>query len=157
MTLRPRIAIALLAPLAAGAVGFMLLGNGPGQAPADFGREVDWVLPSPDARELQGADEVWSTQVPWGARQVSAGSPEVPDAAPPPMLVGVVAANGGFRAVFLLPQGGEARFAPGESLPGGGRVDEVTRFVVRWTDARGTQHEQELLADPLPPATGGSH
>ena len=29
MTLRPRIAIALLAPLAAGAVGFMLLGNGP--------------------------------------------------------------------------------------------------------------------------------
>src|SRR5690606_34400005 len=117
---------------------------------------LEWTLPEPLVRELEAADAVWSMRTPWGAASSpEAGAAEA--AAPVPVLVGVVAEGGEFRAVFVLQGTGEVQARVGDVLPDASKVTAVSRFRVEWTDAQGNQHEQELLANPLPPASRGSH
>lgn len=157
MTARTRQAIGMLAALLLGAVGYLLLGGGPDSATLREDVEVDWEIPVAPSGELSAADEVWNLRAPWGERPANVDAGDAEPAPPPPRLVGVVAEAGAFHAVFIIEGAGETRVKAGDRLPGGGRVIAVSRFQVTWTDGQGTRHEQELLADPLPPAaTDGS-
>ncbi len=131
-----------------GAAAFLAFGPKPGAGTARDAAGVDWALPSPAAVELAAADEVWMSRAPWGAPPASADAEPPPP--PPPVPVGIVASGGQFRALFVVPGGLETRAGAGDALPDGGRVLKVSRFRVTWVDGQGTQHEQELLADPLP-------
>ena len=138
----------LLSAVAIGAAAFLAFGHKPGAGTAQGAAGVDWTLPSPAAVELAAADEVWMSRAPWGAPARSADAEPAPPPAPVP--VGVVASGKQLRAVFVVPGGPETRAGAGDALPDGGRVLKVSRFHVSWVDGQGTQHEQELLADPLP-------
>lgn len=143
----------MAAAIALGVAGYAVLGDGPGSASDRGVVAVDWDLPDVPSRELPATDAVWELRTPWGARPATAageGEPEMP----PLMLVGVVAAAEGARAVFILPGQGEVQAKAGDPLPDGGQVNEVTPFLVAWTDRDGTRHEQALLANPGAPLSG---
>jgi hypothetical protein len=137
------------AGLACGALAWFAVGAGP-QADAGNGAGAEsWALPPAASLELADADAVWKKRAPWGAPPAAA---EAPGAAPVPMAipVGTTRADGRLLGVFVAPDGSTVRLKPGDAIPGGGHLDALTQFHVSWTDARGTKHEQELLADPLP-------
>lgn len=143
------IAAWLIAGLACGALAWFAFGNGPHPDAANRTAAETWALPSAAAPELAAADAVWKKRHPWGvppAEASAAAAAPVPVAIP----VGTTRADGRLVAVFILPDGSVGRVKPGAAIAGGGRLDSVTQFHVAWTDARGTKHEQELLADPLP-------
>jgi hypothetical protein len=139
----------LAAGLACGALAWIAFGQGPRPDANGRGGDEAWALPADAALELAPADAVWNRRFPWGAPPPP---PDAAPAAPEPMAipVGTARADGRLMAVFVVPDGSTVRLKPGDALPGGGRLDAVTQFHVTWTDARGTKHEQELLADPLP-------
>lgn len=135
--------------LACGAMASLLFGYGPQRVESGPAPEDAWSLPDTDPAGSGRADAVWEQRQPWGAppapAAAEAGMPE-----PVAIPVGTAVVAGKLLAVFLSPDGSVVRLKPGDAISSGGRVDAVTRFHVAWTDARGTKHEQELLADPLP-------
>lgn len=139
----------LVAGLGCGALAWFAFGNGPRPDAGNLPTAGAWALPPIVAPELAAADKVWKKRHPWGVPPAAASAPA---AAPVPLAipVGTTRAGGRLLAVFLLPDGSIGRLSPGAAIAGGGRLDSVTQFHVAWTDARGTKHEQALLADPLP-------
>lgn len=140
----------VLFAFALGMAAWFAIGSGPRSTLAAAPARTDaWRLPAATALPLEGPRQVWGKRQPWDPPPAMAGeASDVPE--PVAIPVGVAVADGKPVAVFLSPDGTLARLKPGQSIADGGRVDAVTRFHVSWTDARGTKHEQELLADPLP-------
>lgn len=147
-----RRALPVAVPLLVGALGYLLLGNGPRSTATKATTQAPWALPAADAPDMAAAEALWTTRPPWGAA-VAAQTAEapVPTAAP----LGVVMTRDGFRAVFALPGAIPFMVRPGDPLPGGGSVTEVSRAKVSWTDAAGTTQQRELLTDPAPPRSPG--
>jgi hypothetical protein len=135
------------AAFAVGALAWVVFGARP-QADAAASRRADaWASPLPAPAPLAATDAIWEKRHPWGAPPVDPAT-QVPE--PVAIPVGTTLASGKLLAVFLAPDGNVLRVGPGAAIAGGGHVDAVSQFHVSWTDAHGTKHEQELLADPLP-------
>lgn len=135
------------AAFAAGSLALLAFGTAP-----DFGApvqdaHVDWRLPPQEKQELAKPDAVWKDRAPWGA-------PQAPEAAPPPpppyLPVGVLASGRSWQAIFVAAGQPEIQVKPGSPLPDGGKVTEVSRTRVAWTDREGNKREHEWLTDPLP-------
>jgi hypothetical protein len=135
------------AAFAAGVLAWAAFGGRPQADSAAARRDEAWTLPLLVPPPRATADATWENRHPWGAPPVdpAAKAPE-----PVAIPVGTTVASGRLLAVFMAPDGGILRLAPGDAIAGGGRLDALTQFHVSWTDAHGTKHEQELLADPLP-------
>lgn len=132
-----------------GMLGWFTFGTGPQASAAAPAQGDGWALPVAAAAKLDAPAKVWEKRQPWGPPPaVAQDAAAVPE--PVAIPVGTATANGRLVAVFLSPDGSVVRVRPGQEIAGGGRLVAVTRFHVSWTDARGTKHEQELLADPLP-------
>ncbi|GHE41179.1 hypothetical protein GCM10007167_23880 [Vulcaniibacterium thermophilum] len=114
------------------------------------GARAEWSLPAPAKPALASADRIWEERAPWGAPPPPPPPPEPPPP-PPPVPVGVVKSGRFAYAVFVVPGApAEYHVRVGGRLPDGGRVMKISRSRVIWKDGRGEQHDQELLADPLP-------
>lgn len=138
---------ATAAAFAAGGVAFLALGTQPDPGAPVADAHVDWRLPAREKQELAKPDAVWNDRAPWGA-------PKAPEAAPPPpppyLPVGVLATGRAWQAVFVASGQPEVQVKAGSRLPDGGKVTEVSRTRVAWTDREGNKREHEWLTDPLP-------
>lgn len=141
------------AALVLGALGYLLLGNGPADSARRGDVETAWSLPASPAVDLAAAQALWAERAPWGA----AASGKVEEPPPPQALpVGVVVQPDGLEALFALPGEIPVAVREGGALPGGGQLESVSRTEVTWTDASGQSRTHELFVDPLPTqATGG--
>jgi hypothetical protein len=135
------------AAFAVGALAWAALGGRPHGEAVSARQDEAWTSPLPARASLAATDAVWEKRHPWGAPPSDPAS-QAPELVAIP--VGTTATSGKLLAVFLAPDGSVLRLGRGDAIAGGGHVDAVTQFHVSWTDAHGTKHEQELLADPLP-------
>ncbi len=139
-----------LLPVLAGALLFALAGTVPSRLDRAGASASGWALPGLPDRSA-AADEaasVWTERRPWGgAPAEDAGAAAVPV----PVPVAIVSTRSGHEAVFVIPGAGEIRARAGDSLPDGGRVEQVDALSVAWTDGQGQRQEQRLLADPPRP------
>lgn len=160
MTPAQRRVVALAAgAFAIGGLGNLLLGHSPAASVPQLQPEAEWAVPGPDVPDLAVLDKGWEARAPWGAR------PRPPEVAPPPppppaAPVGIVRGQKGRQEViFLAAEAGTVRVAPGESLPGGGRLLRVSGMRVTWIDRDGKEQQREMFIDPppvLPVAAGGA-
>ena len=145
-----------LLPALAGALLFALFGTVPSRLDHAGPSGTAWALPDVPDRlaAAAAADAVWAERYPWG------GAPPVEDpavaaAAVAPVPVAIVSTGSGHEAVFVIPgSAGEIRTRAGDTLPDGGRVEQVDALSVAWTDSQGQRQEQRLLADKLRPLAG---
>lgn len=160
MTPAQRRVVALAAgAFAIGGLGNLLLGHSPEASVPQLQPEAGWAVPAPDVPDLVVLDKGWEARAPWGAR------PKPPEVAPPPppppaAPVGIVRGpKGRQEVIFLAADVGTVRVAPGESLPGGGRLLRVSGMRVTWLDRDGKEQQREMFIDPppvLPIAAGGA-
>lgn len=142
MTPRLRKVVPFVAPLLLGAVGYLLVGEGPSSAPVRAGESADWALPAIAATDISPAAPVWTARAPWGSEVAAA------DAAPEVAIrpVGVVAVGDSLFALFT--QGDSVvRVAKGGFLADGGQVTAIRPDVVEWADAAGKVQRRELMVD----------
>ena len=142
MTPRLRKVVPFVAPLLLGAVGYLLVGEGPSSAPVRAGESADWALPAIAATDVSPAAPVWTARAPWGSEVAAA------DAAPEVAIrpVGVVAVGDSLFALFT--QGDSVvRVPKGGFLADGGQVTAIRPDVVEWADAAGKVQRRELMVD----------
>lgn len=137
-----------LLPVLAGALLFALFGTVPSRLDRAGAGAAAWALPElPDRSTATAAAEaVWTERRPWGGASAAAeAASEAAAAAPVP--VAIVSTASGHEAVFVIPGAGEVRTRAGDTLPDGGRVEQVDALTVAWIDGRGQRQQQRLLAD----------
>ncbi|MFN3842958.1 MAG: hypothetical protein ACK4RW_06770 [Rehaibacterium terrae] len=145
--------------LLAGAVGYLLLGQGPRGVDTGAGGLDAWELPAYAPPATAEAEAIWRRRHPWGGAGSEADI--VPGAAaavrqPRPAVIGVAIEGQRALALFVLPGQPLLRLPVGAELPGGGRVTAIAPTAVEWTDADGGAHRQELLAASASRAQTGS-
>lgn len=150
----PKTWMPVLAPFLAGALAYLLLGDGPHAGRVAEAGDADWSLPAPPPRETDAARAVWTARAPWG--QESGAAEAAPDAlalAP----VGFVNAAGRPVALFARADGQVVRAGLGDALPDGSRITELDASGVVWADALGRTQRRAWLVDvvaaPEPVAT----
>lgn len=134
--------------LLAGAVGYLLLGQGPrGVDTGAVGLDA-WQIPAYAPPATAEAQAIWRQRQPWGAASVEGIAQGGAASAGParPAVIGVAIEGRRALALFVLPGQPLLRLPVGAELPGGGRVTAIAPTAVEWTDADGGAHRQELLA-----------
>ena len=145
-----RHALLIAGVFALGAALNLAVGPAPRQTQAQQVVDAPWELPAPRRPDIEVLDAEWARHAPWGS---APKPPEVapPPPPPPPAPVGIVRGQKGRQeAIFLVAGEGTVRVAPGESLPGGGRLLRVAGMRVSWVDADGVEKEREMFIDPPP-------
>jgi hypothetical protein len=142
MTQRMRKALPFVAPLLAGVVGYLLIGEGPSSSAVRTGDTAGWELPTIAATDMAAAAPVWAARAPWGNEVEMAQGPSEIATRP----VGVVAVGDSLFALFTQ---GDAvvRVALGDSLADGGQVTGIRPDVVEWIDGAGATQRRELMVD----------
>ncbi len=142
MTPRMRKAAPFVAPLLLGAVGYLLIGEGPSSSAVRAGESARWALPAIAATDISPATPVWTERAPWGSE--TAAVEAAPEMAIRP--VGVVAVGDSLFALFT--QGDRVVRVPnGGFLADGGQVTAIRPDVVEWADAAGKVQRRELMVD----------
>lgn len=133
--------------LVVGGVGNFMAGPAPAAVAAVAPVDAGWTAPGGNAPDLAAAARVWEERGPWGMAPKPVETVVAEAVVPDPLPVGVVGAGKDRRAVFLVAGEGPRTFAPGEELPGGGRVTGVGERNVAWTDAKGEARKRQLFLD----------
>lgn len=139
-----RHAMPVLAPFLAGALAYLLLGDGPHAGRVAPASDADWSLPAPPQRDAEAARAVWTARAPWGQETGAA------DAAPDALAlapVGFVNASGRPVALFARADGQVVRAGLGDALPDGSRITELDASGVTWADALGRTQRRAWLVD----------
>ncbi|QCO67077.1 hypothetical protein E5843_03500 [Luteimonas yindakuii] len=138
-----------LLPAVAGALLFAVFGTVPSRLDRTGTGGSEWVLPDLPDRAATAAEAaaVWVQRHPWGGAP-PAEDPAAAAAAAAPVPVAIVSTASGHEAVFVIPGAGEVRTRAGDTLPDGGRVEQVDALSVAWIDGQGQRQEQQMLADP---------
>lgn len=139
--------------LVVGGVGNFMAGPAPAAVAAVAPVDAGWTAPGGDAPDLAAAARVWEERGPWGMAPKPVETVVAEAVVPDPLPVGVVGAGKDRRAVFLVAGEGPRTFAPGEELPGGGRVTGVGERNVAWTDAKGEARKRQLFLDVVADAS----
>lgn len=139
--------------LVVGGVGNFMAGPAPAAVAAVAPVDAGWTAPGGNAPDLAAAARVWEERGPWGMAPKPVETVVAEAVVPDPLPVGVVGAGKDRRAVFLVAGEGPRTFAPGEELPGGGRVTGVGERNVAWTDAKGEARKRQLFLDVVADAS----
>lgn len=139
--------------LVVGGVGNFMAGPAPAAVAAVAPVDAGWTAPGGNAPDLAAAARVWEERGPWGMAPKPVETVVAEAVVPDPVPVGVVGAGKDRRAVFLVAGEGPRTFAPGEELPGGGRVTGVGERNVAWTDAKGEARKRQLFLDVVADAS----
>lgn len=130
-----------------GALGGLLLVDGPLSGRSRVVIADRWHVPAAQGLDPAAASATWNSRPPWGIPpQVDIPVGERPHP------VGVVLDGGRWLAIFSLPGQATARLAADAALPGGGKVTSVAAAEVRWVDAQGQAQRFAPLANPAAPA-----
>lgn len=144
MNLSARSMVAIGVAFCVGVIACLAFGPSPGGVVPTPPAKVEWHPADTGAPDLAGADANWEAHTPWGAPPKPVETVAPPPA--PPMPVGVARGERGLVAIFMRGGKDEMRVAPGDPLPDGGRVLEISGLRVTWVDGAGVQHEREIFA-----------
>lgn len=146
--------VIIAAAFAVGAGAYLALGASPEKVVPRPPVDSEWKPVEARVQDQALADARWSEHSPWGAVPKPPEAPPPPPP-PPPMAVGIVKTARGQEAIFTVHDAGEIRVAPGDYLPGGGRLLRISGLRITWVDAKGQKQEREMFAVFKPTSAPG--
>lgn len=144
--LRHPLALWALGAALCGALGFALFGSTPGRSGRDVAPPAEWALEVPAAPSTAEAQALLASKATWASQPAPVDPAEAAaQAAPPPVLIGVIQPRTRPLALFQMPDGTRVRAAAGDTLPDGSAVLAIEPTRVRWKNAAGEERATRLF------------